>query len=219
MIHFQEVAKHYRHGKGLVRALDGISLEIPAGRLALVQGASGSGKTTLINLAAGLTRPSSGAIRVAGENFEGMGGGDLNRLRARRVAVVFQMFHLVPYLSAYENVLLPTLAAAKEENAPDRARKLLEDLGLEERADHFPSELSAGERQRCAVARALLNRPDVILADEPTGNLDTDSAALVLAQLDACRQAGATVLLVSHQHIDRITADLEFRIEAGKLAA
>ncbi len=218
MIHLEKVSKHYRKDGNLIRALDDVSMDVPQGSLALVRGASGSGKSTLVDLIGGLTHASSGAIRVADQDVHRMNAGELSALRAREVSLVFQLFHLVPYLSALDNVLLPTLAAPVE--APrERALGLLDELGLADRARHFPSEMSAGERQRCAMARALLNRPKIILADEPTGNLDEESAAKVLEKLDACRQEGATVLLVSHQHFHHIQADVEFQLEQGKLVS
>jgi len=216
VIRLENVSKHFPKGGGVVRALDRVSLTVPEGKLALLRGPSGSGKTTLINLAAGLTRPTGGALTVAGRQLERLSTRERSALRARRVAVVFQMFHLVPYLSAFENVLLPTLAEASPD-APARGKELLEALGLQPRADHFPRELSAGERQRCALARALLNRPDVILADEPTGNLDDESARRVIAMLTACRDDGATVLLASHQHVGQVRPDIELLLREGKL--
>lgn len=216
MIRLDKVSKHFIKNREVVRALDGVTLDIPKGVLALVRGPSGSGKTTLINVTAGLTRPTSGAVSVADRRLDQMTPRARTGLRARRVAVVFQMFHLVPYLTAFENVLLPTLAKA-DDDAHTRASQLLADLGIAHRAGHFPGELSAGERQRCALARALLNRPEVILADEPTGNLDEINARHVLNMLAACRAGGATVLIASHQHIDALSADIEFSLKEGKL--
>lgn len=219
MIRFEHISKHFKKGDGVVRALDDVSLEVPKGKVALVHGPSGSGKTTLINLAAGLTRPTSGGVFIAGQGLEGLSGRGLSALRAERVAVVFQLFHLIPYLTALENVLLPTLAsrAVAKDKARARAEELLTELGIGHRLAHFPDELSAGERQRCALARALMNRPEVILADEPTGNLDPASARHVLAALDVARGGGATVLLVSHQPAETIRPDLTFRLENGTL--
>jgi len=218
MIRFENVSKHFRKGTEVIRALDAVSIEVPQGALALVRGPSGSGKTTVINLAAGLARPTAGRITIAGETLNDLPPRKRTALRAQRVALVFQMFHLVPYLNALENVLLPTLASPSDDPL-DRAKRLLEDLGLSHRASHFPAELSAGERQRCAVARALFNRPSVILADEPTGNLDAESAAHVLQAFDVARADGATVFLVSHQHLDAITPDKEFSLKNGVLQA
>ncbi|MBN2312164.1 MAG: ATP-binding cassette domain-containing protein [Candidatus Hydrogenedentes bacterium] len=219
-IRLENVSKHFRKGSDVVRALDGIALEVPGGALATVRGPSGSGKTTLINLVAGLMRPTSGAVFVAGERLDGLSPAQRAALRARRIAVVFQMFHLVPYLTTIENVLLPTLAApaAPGENLAERAQSMIAALGIEHRTGHFPDELSVGERQRCAVARALLHRPEVVLADEPTGNLDPDSARRVLEALDTCRAEGATVLLVTHHPVDSIHPDIEFRLENGVLS-
>jgi len=216
VIRIENVSKHFHKGRSVVRALDRVSLTVPEGKLALLRGPSGSGKTTLINVAAGLTRPTGGSLTVAGRQLERLSTRERAALRARRVAVVFQMFHLVPYLTALENVLLPTLAAASRD-ARERAKDLIESLDIAGRADHLPRELSAGERQRCALARALLNRPDVILADEPTGNLDEESARRVLDMLTACRDDGATILLVSHQHVEEVQPDLELRMKEGRL--
>ncbi len=214
MIKLDHVRKQFRKGGDTVCALDGVSLEIPSGSLATVRGPSGSGKTTLINIAAALMRPTEGNVTVAGRELAKLSAADQAAFRANQVAVVFQMFHLIPYLTAFENVLLPTLA--KPGNA-DRAQQLIEEVGIEHRMNHYPDELSAGERQRCALARALLNDPQVILADEPTGNLDPESADRVIRTLDARRTTGATVLLVTHQPIDSIHPDLEFHLRDGKL--
>lgn len=216
MIRLENVSKHFRKGRGLVRALDGVSFEVPRGALALLHGPSGSGKTTAINIAAGLTLPTAGSITVAGQPLQALSPRARAKLRSRDLAVVFQMFHLVPYLTTLENVLLPTLASSGQDTET-RARKLLDELGLSERVGHYPSELSAGERQRCALARALLNRPGIILADEPTGNLDEDSAHIVLDMLEQNRREGATILLVSHQPVERVHPDVEFHLKAGKL--
>ncbi len=219
MIRLDNVSKHFCRGGDVVRALDGVSLEIPQGALALVRGPSGSGKTTMVNVAAGLTRPTAGSVTLVGERLDTLSPGRRASFRAKRVAVVFQMFHLIPYLTALENILLPTLADrdASGGNAASRAHELLTKLGMDHRAGHFPNELSVGERQRCALARALLNRPEVILADEPTGNLDPDSATHVLEALQACHADGATILLVSHHPVDVIRPDLEFHLKDGRL--
>jgi len=216
MILLENVSKHFRKGREVVRALDGVSIDVPRGALALLHGPSGSGKTTAINIAAGLTLPTAGSVTVSGHPLHALTPRARAKLRSRDIAVVFQMFHLVPYLTALENVLLPTLASPRADGET-RARQLLDELGLRDRVGHYPSELSAGERQRCALARALLHRPGIILADEPTGNLDEDSAHIVLDVLDRNRREGATILLVSHQPVDRIRPDMEFRLKSGKL--
>ncbi|MFO7975099.1 MAG: ABC transporter ATP-binding protein [Candidatus Hydrogenedentota bacterium] len=219
MIRFEDVSKEYHKGDTIVQALDGVTFEVEQGQLALVRGPSGSGKTTLINLAAGLSHATQGSITIAGACIDRLSLKERAALRARNVAVVFQLFHLVPYLSALENVLLPTLADTDNAGALDRAQSLLGELGLEARRNHYPDEMSAGERQRCALARALMNSPSVILADEPTGNLDPASAETVLAHLDGARKRGASVLLVSHQPIDSIHPDQVFELREGKLAS
>ncbi len=218
MIRLESVGKQFMRGASVVRAVDNVSLEIPKGALALLSGPSGGGKTTLINLCAGLVTPDSGAVTVAGERVDRMSSAQCARFRSQKVSVVFQMFHLVPFLSVIENVMLPAMTVP----IPDAARRagmLLERLGMEERRSHSPSELSAGERQRCALARALMTGPEVLLADEPTGNLDEESARLVLGMLSECRDGGATVLLVSHQPVGEVRPDLRFRMEAGKVTA
>ena len=219
MIHLEQVSRHYRKDGETVRALDGVSLDIPKGAFALLTGPSGSGKTTLIHIVAGLTRPTSGFVTVAGKRLNALSRRECAGLRAETVAVVFQMFHLVPYLTALENVLLPMLAKSggDQRDAAERAGRLLEDLGLAHRARHRPEEMSAGERQRCALARALLHRPAVILADEPTGNLDPASADRVTSALSAAHAEGATILLATHQALDVVRPDIAFELCEGRL--
>ncbi len=216
MIHVQNLSKVYTRGRETVRALDTVSFELGTGKLALLRGPSGSGKTTLVNLCAGLASPTSGAIRVADHAVHAMSNAQRTAMRANTVSVVFQSFHLTSYLTAFENILLPSLASPGAD-AADRAHGLLQALRLEHRADHFPGEMSAGERQRCALARALLNNPAVVLADEPVGNLDKTSAELVLAQLDACRAQGATVLLVSHHPLEGLRPDVILELDEGHI--
>ncbi len=216
MIHVQNLSKVYTRGRETVRALDNVSFELGTGKLALLRGPSGSGKTTLVNLCAGLASSTSGTIRVADHAVHTMSNAQRTAMRANTVSVVFQIFHLTSYLTAFENILLPSLASPGA-NAADRAHGLLQALRLEHRADHFPGEMSAGERQRCALARALLNNPAVVLADEPVGNLDTTSAELVLAQLDACRVQGATVLLVSHHPLEGLRPDVIVELDEGHI--
>ncbi len=216
MIRVENVSKHFRRGAETVRAVDGVSFTVAAGSLALLRGPSGGGKSTLINLCAGLSLPTSGTVTVAGRRLDSLGGRARAALRAKKIAVVFQMFHLVPYLTAMENALLPSLAA-RLDGAPRRAAELLETLGVAHRARHRPHELSAGERQRVALARALLHRPEVILADEPTGNLDEESGRRVIAMLDACRREGAAVLLVSHQPVPDLHPDQDLLLRDGRL--
>jgi ABC-type lipoprotein export system ATPase subunit len=176
--------------------LDHIALEIPAGEFVAVRGPSGSGKTTLLMAIAGMLRPSAGSVTVGGQDVFALGQQERARFRARNIGFVFQMFHLVPYLNVAENVRLA--ARADGANHSSEVPKLLDRLGLAGRATHKPAELSAGEKQRTAIARALLNRPRIILADEPTGNLDPENAGMVMKHLADFQQAGGTVVVATH---------------------
>jgi len=200
MIQFDGVHKHYATGHGEVRALDGVSLQIAAGEYVAVQGHSGSGKSTLLALAGGLALPTEGSVTVAGEKISTLPSAARAKFRADHVGFVFQMFHLLPYLNIVENVRI----AARDPRSPQSqqdAEALLDRFGLQDRRTHRPAQLSAGERQRVAMARALLNGPKLLLADEPTGNLDPENASIVLDALDSFHTDGGTVLLVTH-HAD-----------------
>ncbi len=198
MLHLEEVDKTYRASAGPVRALAGVNLEIPPGHFAMVRGPSGSGKTTLLSLIGGLATPTGGHVRVSGEDLAAMSPGARAAFRARRIGFVFQTFHLLPYLDVWHNVALAALPG-EYATAKDRARELLARFGLEHRLKHRPGELSTGECQRVAIARALLNKPSLLLADEPTGNLDPENAAAILDLIAAYHHDGGTVLLVTHQ--------------------
>jgi putative ABC transport system ATP-binding protein len=203
------ITKTYRTGEpGEVRALSAMNLALAAGEFVAVQGPSGCGKTTLLLIAGGLLAPTQGRVLLNGEDPYAMSADQRAGFRAQHLGFVFQQFHLVPYLSVLDNVLAPALAAAVPD-ARGRAEELIAHFGLQSRRLHVPGELSTGERQRTALARALLNRPKVLLAAEPTGNLDRENATLVLEHLVAFARAGGGVLLVSHdahavQHADRI---------------
>jgi ABC-type lipoprotein export system ATPase subunit len=216
MIQFENVTKVYKTSHGDVRALDGIDLEVAAGEYVSVRGPSGCGKSTLLSLAGGLATPTSGKIEVAGEAIAQMPSAARARFRAEKIGFVFQLFHLLPYLDVLQNVLVAT-PAGKEGDSPDRAAALLTKFGLADRLTHHPSQLSAGERQRVAMARALLNGPEVLLADEPTGNLDAESAAGVLDAVDDFHRAGGTVLLVTHEDATGGRAQRTIYMRAGKL--
>jgi ABC-type lipoprotein export system ATPase subunit len=196
VIVLSDVSKTYRTRAGQVKALDGLTLEIPTGQFVAVRGPSGSGKTTLLMVIAGMLRPSAGTVAVGGQDVFALGQQERARFRARTIGFVFQMFHLVPYLNIAENVRLATRADGV--NHSSEVPQLLERLGLAGRATHKPAELSAGEKQRTAIARALLNRPKVILADEPTGNLDPENAGMVMRHLADFQQAGGTVVVATH---------------------
>jgi putative ABC transport system ATP-binding protein len=191
--------KEYGRGAGLVRALDGVELEVVSGETLAVMGPSGCGKSTLLHLLGGLERPSAGEVWLAGRRIDQLSEKALARLRRRAIGFVFQAFHLMDELTALENVELPALLAARSPSvARRRAAELLERVGLTDRAEHLPSALSGGERQRVAIARALSNEPQVVLADEPTGNLDSAATLDVLRLLDSLRSAGQTLLIVTH---------------------
>ena len=197
MLKASDLSKVYATATKTVRALDGVSLEADKGEFVAVRGPSGCGKTTLLLVLGGLLGPDRGRVDLDGRDPYALAPEARARFRAEHVGFVFQQFHLVPYLTVLDNVLAPSLARPAGD-AADRARELVERVGLTKRADHVPAELSTGERQRAALARALLNRPDVLLADEPTGNLDPDSGRAVLQHLRAFADEGGTVVLVTH---------------------
>lgn len=214
----RQLTKRYHGRAGEVLALDSISLSVDAGRFLAVVGPSGCGKSTLLLIAGGLLAPDAGHVEVAGTNPYDLSAEQRARFRAANIGFVFQQFHLVPYLTVLENVLAPTLAIASDGSAA-RAEELLARFGLLERRAHLPGELSSGERQRTALARALLNRPKLILADEPTGNLDRENASLVLKYLSEYAREGGAVLLVTHDPEAVRHADEVAHIERGRLAA
>ncbi|MFB4315906.1 ABC transporter ATP-binding protein [Actinomadura sp. 21ATH] len=202
------LCKSHGEGQGLVRAVDEVHLDVPEGRTLAVMGPSGCGKSTLLHLLGGLERPTAGEVWLAGQRIDRLGERALARLRRRTVGFVFQSFHLVEELSAAENVELPALLAGRSARAARRrAAFLLERMGLADRARHLPGELSGGQRQRVAVARALTNEPLVLLADEPTGNLDTAATLDVLRLFEELRAGGQTVVMVTHDQRVAATAD------------
>jgi ABC-type lipoprotein export system ATPase subunit len=202
------LVKHYGQGEGRVCALDSIELEVAPGETLAVMGPSGCGKSTLLHLLGGLERPSAGAVWLAGRHLDQMSEKALARLRRHAIGFVFQAFHLLDELTALENVELPALLAGRSpRTARARAEELLEEVGLADRAEHLPSALSGGQRQRVAIARALSNEPLVVLADEPTGNLDSAATLDVLRLLDRLRAAGQTLLIVTHDSRIAATAD------------
>jgi len=198
MIHLEGVTKVYRTANGPVSALAGIDLEVPPGQFVVVRGPSGSGKSTLLTLIGGLGTPTAGRVVVAGEDLGSVGPASRARFRAHRVGFVFQTFQLLPYLTVLENVALAGLPG-RETASRHRARQLLERFQLTGRISHRPAELSTGECQRVAIARAMVNQPELILADEPTGNLDPENSTTVLDLLAGFHREGGTVLLVTHQ--------------------
>ena len=199
MIELQGVSKAYQTAAGRVVALADATLSVADGQFAVIRGPSGSGKTTLLSIVGGLASPSAGRVAVAGRDLTAMSPAERSRFRAATVGFVFQTFHLLPYLTVLDNVLVAATAGAAA--ARSRALELLERCQLGPRLRHRPDQLSTGECQRVAVARAMMNRPALILADEPTGNLDPDNAAAIFDMLAAFRQAGGTVLVVTHQDV------------------
>jgi putative ABC transport system ATP-binding protein len=202
------VSKEHGQGQSLVRAVDELHLAVPTGEMLAVMGPSGCGKSTLLHLLGGLERPTGGEVWLAGQRIDTMSERALARLRRRSIGFVFQAFHLMEELSAAENVELPALlAGCSARTAKRRAHELLERVGLADRARHLPPELSGGQRQRVAIARALVNEPQVILADEPSGNLDTAATLEVLRLFEELRSAGQTLLIVTHDERVAATAD------------
>ncbi len=206
-------------GTHIVNILRGLDLGIPAGQFVAIMGPSGSGKSTLLGLMAGFDTPTAGRVIVDGEDITGLGEDELARIRGRKIGFVFQSYHLIPTLTAEENVLLPLdLAGGGAE--PGRARELLKKVGLFDRRNHYPVQLSGGEQQRVALARAFMLRPPVIMADEPTGNLDTANGRLVLDLLvDLNRREGATLILVTHDAEISSRADRRVTLLDGLIVA
>ncbi|HEV2934013.1 MAG TPA: ABC transporter ATP-binding protein, partial [Streptosporangiaceae bacterium] len=202
------LSKKFGKGEGLVRAVDEIDLEVAQGETVAVMGPSGCGKSTLLHLLGGLERPSAGEIELAGNRVDQMGERALARLRRTAIGFVFQAFHLMDELTARENVELPALLAGRSPRAARRrAAGLLDRVGLADRAAFLPAALSGGQRQRVAIARALSNDPLVVLADEPTGNLDSAATLEVLRLFDGLRSAGQTLVVVTHDSRIAATAD------------
>ena len=216
MIRCDDGTKTFRKNGSEGVSLDRFTAEIAEGEFVAVRGPSGSGKTTLLLTLGGMQRPSDGTVLFGGRDLYGLPPAERARLRSGEIGFVFQMFHLVPYLDLLGNVLLAAPGRPSDAER-ERAAGLLDELGLAKRATHRPGELSAGERQRLAVARALLNRPRVILADEPTGNLDPENAAEVIRHLAEFHRAGGTVMLVTHGTAAETHADRILRLEQGRL--
>ncbi|HEU5452437.1 MAG TPA: ABC transporter ATP-binding protein, partial [Terriglobales bacterium] len=224
MIRLQGVSKHYAakaeadngNGAGILRALDNVSLHVEAGEWLAIMGPSGSGKSTLVNLIGCLDQPTSGDILLAGENVAKMSAAELNRVRAEKIGFVFQAFHLIPYLTALENVMLAQYFHSMTDEK--EALEALERVGLRERAHHLPAHLSGGEQQRVCIARALINDPKIVLADEPTGNLDAQNEEIVLRLLRELHQSGRTIVMVTHDPVVARLADRRIELHHGKIA-
>lgn len=218
MIELSGVSKVYRTSHGEVRALDDVTLTIDAGEFVALKGHSGSGKSTLLALLGGLALPNSGTVSVTGQDIGKLSSGERARFREENIGFVFQMFHLLPYLNVLDNVLV---AAAPKTRATSRehAKKLLSEFGMDSRITHRPGQLSAGERQRVAMARALLNRPKLLLADEPTGNLDEKNAEALLDFLSGFHQEGGTIVLATHDDRAAERTDRVVELSLGKVVS
>lgn len=196
IIDVRDATREYRGRAGTVRALDSISLSVQHGEWLAIMGPSGSGKSTLVNILGCLDRVDAGTVRIAGKDVNALSRKELDQFRAETVGFIFQQFHLIPYLTALENVMLAQYFHSMTDKA--EAKASLERVGLADRAAHLPSELSGGEQQRVCIARALINQPPVLLADEPTGNLDAANQQIVTGLLRSLNQAGHTILMVTH---------------------
>jgi putative ABC transport system ATP-binding protein len=220
LIHLAEVTRVYRLGSVEVRALDGVSLEVHEGEFVALMGSSGSGKSTLMNLVGCLDRPTSGRYTLDGKDVSALGRAALAEIRNRMLGFVFQNFNLLPRTSAIENVELPLLyAGVPARERRKRAEEALGRVGLSDRLDHQPSQLSGGQQQRVAVARALVNRPRLLLADEPTGNLDSRTGQEVLDVLRELHASGLTILLVTHEAEVAARAPRVIHLRDGRIAS
>ena len=221
MIEVRNLSKVYQTPVGTVRVLDGLELTLGAGEAAAIVGPSGSGKTTLLNLLGALDRPTGGTIRINGRDIGGFTPAEAGRFRNRSLGFVFQQHHLLPQLDVLENVLVPRLAGGWDESAADtttRARRLLEAVGMGHRLDHLPWQLSGGEQLRVALARALVNRPQLVLADEPTGMLDAVAAAQVAELLTRLnREEGVALIVVTHHLLLASAIGRTLELADGKL--
>ncbi len=217
LVVLRDLVKTYPSGTEELKILRGLSLDVRAGDSVAITGESGSGKSTILNIVGGLDRSSAGIVSVGGNHLETMSEKALTSYRGRFVGFVFQFHYLLKDFTALENVMLPAYVAGMAKKAAmERARELLSDVRLDSRLDHFPSQLSGGERQRVAVARALVNDPELVLADEPTGNLDPANSAIVAELLYACAEKrGKTLLVVTHDERVAARASTRYRLEAG----
>ncbi len=219
MVSGEGIEKHFLLGEETVFALNGVSLEIPRGQFISIMGPSGSGKSTLLYMLGGLDRPTAGHIEVAGESITSLSGEDLARFRRDTIGFIFQAFHLVPTQTALENVALPgVFAGMPRDDRERRAFRILEALGMADRTDHKPSQLSGGQQQRVAIARALFNDPPIIMADEPTGALDSKTGQTVMRMLRwLCSKQRKTVIVVTHDPVVASYSDRMLMLKDGHI--
>jgi putative ABC transport system ATP-binding protein len=213
----RDVTRRYGEGETAVDALRGVSVEVPKGRLTAVMGPSGSGKSTLMHILAGLDKPTSGSVTVAGTEITTLKDSDLTKLRRNHIGFVFQFFNLLPMLNAEENIKLPLSIAGEK---PDKASfdELISAVGLSDRLSHRPSELSGGQQQRVAIARALVSQPEVVFADEPTGNLDSKTGSEILELLrHSVEEMGQTIVMVTHEARAAVIADRVLYLADGRI--
>jgi len=216
MVRLERVSKIYPTKYGDVKALDKVSLHIKERELVVIRGPSGSGKTTLLLSIGGMLRPTEGQVIANNSNIYAMSKRERAMFRAKNIGFVFQLFHLVPYLNIIENVLL-SAGVGKNKYRRQAAKELLKRLNLEDRMYHKPSELSAGEKQRTAIARAMLKQPSILLADEPTGNLDPENSEEIIRHLVECHSSGGTVIIVTHGKAVDSYADRIIHLEKGRI--
>jgi putative ABC transport system ATP-binding protein len=219
MIICKSISKSYTKGTNIVTPLENLDLEVGRGEFLALMGPSGSGKTTLLNLISGIDSPASGSLVIDGENIAAFSRKELTQWRARKVGYIFQLYHLIPVLTAFENVELPLLITSlSRAERKQKAEEALEIVGLKDRSHHTPSELSGGQEQRVAIARALVADPVLLVADEPTGDLDRESATMILELLQSLsRERGKTIVMVTHDARAAAAADRILHLEKGKL--
>jgi putative ABC transport system ATP-binding protein len=219
MIICKSISKSYTKGTNIVTPLENLDLEVGRGEFLALMGPSGSGKTTLLNLISGIDSPTSGSLVIDGENIAAFTRKQLTQWRARKVGYIFQLYHLIPVLTAFENVELPLLITSMSKaERKQKAEEALEIVGLQDRSHHTPSELSGGQEQRVAIARALVADPALLVADEPTGDLDRESATMILELLQSLsRERGKTIVMVTHDARAAAAADRTLHLEKGKL--
>ena len=221
ILEIKNLTKKYGDGSSTVTALDNVSLKVPKGHDVAILGPSGSGKTTLLQLAGGLDKSTSGSVIVDGKDIEKMNDKEISEFRNNKMGFIFQMIHLQDFFTAKENVMLPLLVAGKTKSEADKkAKKLLKQMGLSHRENHLPRELSGGEQQRVAVARALANDPQLIFADEPTGKLDEKNSEMIIDTLERLsKEKGLSVIIITHDPNVAKRFSKTIRLEHGKLAS
>jgi putative ABC transport system ATP-binding protein len=217
LLEARHISKSYTVDSRIITVLDDVSLSVDAGTFLVIRGSSGSGKTTLLTLLSGLDHPTSGQVIIAGRDITAASEAELAPLRNTNIGFVFQSFHLVPSMTALENIMFPA-ELRKDPHAEEKARRLMRQVGLEDRADNLPGQLSGGEKQRIALCRAMINHPPLLFADEPTGNLDSRNGRRILEALINLKDThGATLILVTHNPEIARSADRVLRLEDGRL--